>query len=142
MQIAFLQETSGKKVDLEAAWKLLDLSLIEVKEDGEVTGMRDAVHNALRRYPHLVKEQDDASAKTQPDPRAGSAQAPFRSYLQVFPTTPLGHRESDRKESRSEFEYRSVPEYKLSERWRGLFWATFEPLVTAAAARNPQASSS
>jgi len=72
VQVAFLRETAGQDVDLDAAFKLLDNSLVAIGDAGEITGMNEAVHNVLSRYPHLVNK---AETLTQPSPP--SSGSPF-----------------------------------------------------------------
>jgi len=72
VQVAFLRETAGQDVDLDAAFKLLDNSLVVIGDSGEVTGMNEAVHNVISRYPHLVNKEATSRA-TQPSlPSSGS----------------------------------------------------------------------
>jgi hypothetical protein len=46
----------GKVTDSEAAWKLTDLSGVEVAEDGAVTGTDEAIVAAVAKYPYLTPE--------------------------------------------------------------------------------------
>jgi hypothetical protein len=72
VQVAFLRETAGQDVDLDADFKLLDNSLVAIGDAGEITGMNEAVHNVLSRYPHLVNKEATSRA-TQPSlPSSGS----------------------------------------------------------------------
>lgn len=59
MQNAFLIAAVGKVNDLDAAWKLADLTAVQVSDDGAITGLDDVIKTTVERYPYLSPADDD-----------------------------------------------------------------------------------
>ncbi|MFN2640560.1 MAG: hypothetical protein ABR548_01500 [Actinomycetota bacterium] len=51
---AFLRAVAGRVTDLDAAYRLADLSDVELDETGELVGVQEAVEATLARYPLLL----------------------------------------------------------------------------------------
>ena len=59
LQLAFSLDRKYDWHDGAAALRLLDLDGVEIDEDGEVTGMTEAIKTLATKHPYLVKPKDD-----------------------------------------------------------------------------------
>ena len=59
LQLAFSLDRKYDWHDGTAALRLLDLDGVEIDEDGEVTGMTEAIKTLATKHPYLVKPKDD-----------------------------------------------------------------------------------
>lgn len=75
IQAEFFKHAARDVVDLDAAMKLADLSAVTINDDGNVTGMADAVAEVCRQYPFLA---DDPDAWDE-DPRTRTTDVPAES---------------------------------------------------------------
>jgi hypothetical protein len=106
VESAFLRHVidSGERYDLEAMWDLARvrgfLDTLEVSDDGEVSGMDDAISRVLDRYPWLREDAPattDAGTKTRtaPPPRKrdnGPAKPLESTMRERFPALRKGGR--------------------------------------------------
>jgi hypothetical protein len=106
VEAAFLRHVidSGERYDLEAMWDLARvrgfLDTLEVSDDGEVSGMDDAISRVLDRYPWLCEDAPattDAGTKTRtaPPPRKrdnGPAKPLESTMRERFPALRKGAR--------------------------------------------------
>lgn len=56
---AFLTSSEVEWVDAEAALRLVDLSEVEIKDDGTVKGLKEALAALAEKKPYLVKPKED-----------------------------------------------------------------------------------
>jgi hypothetical protein len=54
LELAFVKESKGRFVDVDAAWKLLDHSQVSVNEDGSIDGMNGAIDALTHKNPFLL----------------------------------------------------------------------------------------
>jgi hypothetical protein len=105
IETAFLHAviSSGESYDLEAMWDLANvrgfLDAIDVSDDGEVSGMDEAIGRVLDRYPWLREDETIPSTPStgakQPTPklRRSTAQGPSASSMRErFPALKKGGR--------------------------------------------------
>ena len=59
LQLAFSIDRKYDWHDGAAALRLLDLDGVEIDDDGEVTGMSEAIKSLATKHPYLVKPKDD-----------------------------------------------------------------------------------
>lgn len=65
VQNSFLMTNKNDFVNNQAALKLLDLSEVDISDDGEVEGMEDAIDQLVKDHPYLLKKKPaPASRKT------------------------------------------------------------------------------
>ena len=74
MENVFLRLAADTFHDSAAAFKLADLSKVEVTDDGTITGMEDVVDQLADSHPYLVRQPDtvaeDGLAATRPAQRS------------------------------------------------------------------------
>lgn len=91
---AFLSNNKHTWHDPEDALRLLDLTSVQIGDDGKVTGMDSAIEQLAKKKPHLVKKNDDggngngssaASGSATNGQRKGGKQDPPKDYTSRFP---------------------------------------------------------
>lgn len=68
-EVAFLKDNTYTWHDPATALKLVDMSQVEIGDDGSATGMKDALKALATSHPFLVKQD----VKEEPKPPAGTA---------------------------------------------------------------------
>lgn len=92
MQVAFLKDNTYQWHNPERALKLVDLSKVEIGDDGSVSGLKDALNALAKSDPYLVdnsKEKDKETAPPGTAPgnngRSGSGQLDVNKLSKRFP---------------------------------------------------------
>ena len=77
LEIAFTRAAGLRFVDGDAAWKLVDRSLLVLGEDGTVTGTDAAIAKLTDAYPFLTQTDDEGDDSD--DDRPGKDRNPFHT---------------------------------------------------------------
>lgn len=83
---AILSEAAKQSIaDPDDAIRLLDLSHVEIQEDGTVNGVSEAVAKLIEAKPYLVKQHETASRKVNPtNPGAGGQPSSIAQQMKDY----------------------------------------------------------
>jgi hypothetical protein len=54
LELAFVKESQGRFVDVDAAWKLVDGARLSIDDDGAIVGMSEAIEALSQKNPFLL----------------------------------------------------------------------------------------
>ncbi len=89
MEVAFLRAAWGKVSDPETAWKLAAKDGITVTDEGDVSGVDEALAALLDRYPYL--------SPTESEPVDDDTKVLQEKFPALKPTSPSGRQDAGRK---------------------------------------------
>ena len=73
LRLAIAAEASKVGLDPEAAYRLADLSKVEIDDDGQVVGASDVVQEVAENYPGLLKQPTPRTSPANPARSSGPA---------------------------------------------------------------------
>lgn len=79
VELAFTRAAGDRFADSDAAWKLINRKLIKIDDDGEVSGVDEAIDALIESHPFIERADDDETPSKKNDDN------PFRSLTSGSP---------------------------------------------------------
>jgi hypothetical protein len=88
-EIAFARAAGDRFADADAAWKLVDRKLITIDDEGEVSGVDEAIEALIESHPFIVSDDDEKPSKKGDNPfRPSSSGSTMTGKRRPIPAAP------------------------------------------------------